>query len=129
MFPSRLRVQLDCAQRLGSNYLIGSQISRDPPDSTVRYTTWLNTLPQHLLTVRLFTAHGPTVCQPTWFFHRQIFERQINYIGGRGHPEDQEFLLRHVLEFGGKIHRVEQPLVIYRFHPDCTTYSIGNYDS
>ena len=86
---------------------------------------WLNTLPQSLLTIRLFTSHGPTVCQPTWFFHKSVFERQGNYIGGVGYPEDQEFFLRHVLEFGGDVYRVELPLIIYRFHPDCVTHSIG----
>ena len=79
MMPSRLRLQLECALRLGNNYIIGSQIIRDPPDSTIRYTKWLNTLPQELLTIRLFTAHGPTVCQPTWFFHRNVFTQQVFY--------------------------------------------------
>lgn len=86
---------------------------------------WLNTLPQSLLTIRLFTSHGPTVCQPSWFFHKSVFERQGNYIGGVGYPEDQEFFLRHVLEFGGDVYRVELPLITYRFHPDCVTHSIG----
>jgi len=125
MLPERLRLQLEKNIEVGTNYIIGSQVIRNPRNSTVRYTRWLNTLPQELLTIRLFTSHGPTVCQPTWFFHKSVFERQGNYIGGVGYPEDQEFFLRHVLEFGGDVYRVELPLIIYRFHPDCVTHSIG----
>ena len=77
---------------------------------------WLNTLPQSLLTIRLFTSHGPTVCQPTWFFHKSVFERQGNYIGGVGYPEDQEFFLRHVLEFGGDMSALAQQMPRLRTH-------------
>merc|ERR1712131_255884 len=69
MLPERLRLQLEKNIEVGTNYIIGSQVIRNPRNSTVRYTRWLNTLPQELLTIRLFTSHGPTVCQPTWFLN------------------------------------------------------------
>ena len=73
---------------------------------------------------RIFTSHGPTICQPTWFFHRSVFDRQNCYVGKRGDPEDQIFFLRHVLEFNGFVARVEEPLVVYRMHDNCMTNEI-----
>ena len=124
--PQRIERQLALAQSLDyHNYLIGSRIIRDPPTATVRYTRWLNQLPDELLSTRIFTSHGPTVCQPTWFFHRSIYERQHCYIGKRGDPEDQIFFLRHILEFKGRVARVEgEPLVVYRMHDQCMTQMI-----
>jgi len=124
MMPTRIERQLAKAQSLGSNYLIGSQIIRDPPDSTVRYTKWLNQLSPDLLATRIFTSHGPTICQPTWFFHRSVYERQGGYIGKRGDPEDETFFLRHVLEFKGQVARVEEALVVYRMHDQCMTLMV-----
>ena len=49
MLPNRIEKQLYKAKELGQNYLIGSKIVRDPPDSTKRYTKWLNNLPQDRL--------------------------------------------------------------------------------
>jgi len=126
MLPNRIERQLLSAKECGENYLIGAKVIRDPPDSTKRYTKWLNTLPQKLLATQIFTSHGPTICQPTWFFHRSLFERQERYIGKRGDPEDQIFFLRHVLEFNGQVYRVEEPLVIYRMHDDCMTNEIDS---
>ena len=52
---------------------------------------------------------------PTWFMHRNIFEKIGGFSNkGRGYPEDQEFILRHVFEFDGKLHRVEKVLLMYR---------------
>ena len=62
---------------------------------------------------------------PTWFMHRSIFEKLRGFSdGGRGYPEDQEFILRHVFEFGGKLFRVEEVLLMYRFHDGCQTLGV-----
>jgi len=96
-------------------------------DSTIRYTRWLNNLPLNLLEKRLLTSHGPSVAMPTWFLHRTIFEKIGGFSDrGRGFPEDQEFILRHVFEFGGKLFRVEKVLLLYRFHEGCETLGVGD---
>ncbi len=82
---------------------------------------------------------------PTWFFHRSVYERQggLSEIG-RGFPEDQLFLLRHIYEFSGIIKRVSAPLgpdkilknlsnlakiyprkVLYRFHEECMSLGVS----
>ena len=58
--------------------------------------------------------------------HRKIFEQIGGFSDkGRGYPEDQEFILRHVFEFGGKLHRVDKVLLMYRFHEGCETLGTG----
>lgn len=42
---------------------------------------------------------------------------------GKGTPEDLIFFYRH-LDLGGKIIRVDQTLLVYRYHPLQTTFSI-----
>ncbi|CAG5098292.1 Oidioi.mRNA.OKI2018_I69.XSR.g15535.t1.cds [Oikopleura dioica] len=59
MFQNRLKMQFDAADELKQvstdgaesfkNVMIGTQIKRDPEDSTIRYTRWLNTLSDQLL--------------------------------------------------------------------------------
>ncbi|CBY15878.1 unnamed protein product, partial [Oikopleura dioica] len=75
---------------------------------------------------RVLTSHGPTIAMPTWFFHRSVYERQggLSEIG-RGFPEDQLFLLRHIYEFSGIIKRVSAPLVLYRFHEECMSLGVS----
>lgn len=55
--------------------IIGSRFTRDPPDSTLRYTKWANELDESKLTLQVYTSHGPTVIMPTWFCHRAVFDR------------------------------------------------------
>ena len=58
--------------------------------------------------------------------HRSVFERVGGFSSaGRGHPEDQEFILRHVFEFGGKVFRVDKVLLLYRFHEGCETLGVA----
>ncbi|XP_033126944.1 UDP-GlcNAc:betaGal beta-1,3-N-acetylglucosaminyltransferase-like protein 1, partial [Anneissia japonica] len=40
-----------------------------------------------------------------------------------GTPEDLLFFLKH-LELGGGVYRVDENLLTYRYHPDCTTHSV-----
>ena len=88
MMPSRLKEQFESALELGPEYIIGSKILREPEDSTVRYTRWLNNLPLNLLEKRLLTSHGPSIAMPTWFLHRDVFERIGGFSNkGRGYPE------------------------------------------
>lgn len=55
--------------------LIGSKFQREPEDSTIRYTKWANSLTDKQLNEQIYTSHGPTVIMPTWFCHREIFEK------------------------------------------------------
>lgn len=45
---------------------------------------------------------------------------------GKGTPEDLIFFYRH-LDLKGGIHRVDQVLLVYRYHPLQTTFSIDEY--
>lgn len=61
---------------------------------------------------------------PTWFCHRELFER----IGGfqevkEGCPEDLIFFYKH-LDMGGKVYRVDEPLLVYTYHLKATTFSV-----
>ncbi|XP_064126503.1 UDP-GlcNAc:betaGal beta-1,3-N-acetylglucosaminyltransferase-like protein 1 isoform X3 [Loxodonta africana] len=53
--------------------IIGCQVRRDPPDSTERYTHWINQLSADQLLTQVFTSNGPTVIMPTWFCSRAWF--------------------------------------------------------
>ncbi|XP_022906477.2 queuosine-tRNA galactosyltransferase-like [Onthophagus taurus] len=124
MFPHRLIEQYNAASELTNNYIVGSRIVREPKNSTVRYTNWANNLDDNKLDVQIFTSNGPTIIMPTWFMHRSIFHK----IGGfsekvKGEPEDLIFFYNH-LDLGGKLHRVNQVLVSYTYHTNCTTHSI-----
>lgn len=44
ILPQRIEIQYTAASQLPFNYLIGCQFTRDPPNSTIRYTTWCNSL-------------------------------------------------------------------------------------
>lgn len=72
----------------------------------------------------MYTSHGPTVVMPTWFTHKNVFEKVGGFSEkGKGTPEDYIFFLRH-LELGGKLHRVNEVLLMYRHHPNATTISV-----
>ncbi|OQR80430.1 UDP-GlcNAc:betaGal beta-1 [Tropilaelaps mercedesae] len=105
--------------------LIGSKFHRVPEESTARYTRWANTLPHHLLDVQVFTSHGPTVIMPTWFCERSVYQRIAGGFSevGQGTPEDLIFFFKH-LDLGGRVHRVDEDLLMYRYHPNATTFSI-----
>lgn len=78
-----------------------------------------------MLTVQVYTSHGPTVIMPTWFCHRKVFEAVGGFDEhGKGTPEDLIFFYKH-LDLGGHVVRVESDLLTYRYHPQATTFSIS----
>ncbi|XP_012933573.1 UDP-GlcNAc:betaGal beta-1,3-N-acetylglucosaminyltransferase-like protein 1 isoform X6 [Heterocephalus glaber] len=123
MMPQRVRLQHQAAQGHPTS-IIGCQVRRDPPDSTARYTRWINQLAPDQLLTQVFTSHGPTVVMPTWFcarawfYHVGLFDE-----GGQGVPEDLLFFYEH-LRKGGGVMRVDQSLLLYRYHPRAATHSV-----
>ncbi|XP_047688039.1 UDP-GlcNAc:betaGal beta-1,3-N-acetylglucosaminyltransferase-like protein 1 isoform X4 [Prionailurus viverrinus] len=104
--------------------IVGCQVRRDPPNSTERYTRWINQLAPDQLLTQVFTSNGPTVIMPTWFCSRAWF----SYVGpfdegGKGEPEDLLFFYSHLRKGGGVI-RVDQSLLLYRYHPNAATHSV-----
>ncbi|PIK59676.1 putative UDP-GlcNAc:betaGal beta-1,3-N-acetylglucosaminyltransferase-like protein 1-like [Apostichopus japonicus] len=72
----------------------------------------------------IYTSHGPTVAMPTWFCARTVFDKVGGFDeSGKGTPEDLIFFLKH-LSSEGKVHRVDEHLMMYRYHPQATTHSI-----
>ncbi|KAG8507564.1 UDP-GlcNAc:betaGal beta-1,3-N-acetylglucosaminyltransferase-like protein 1 [Galemys pyrenaicus] len=171
---------------LVSPQVVGCQVSRDPPDSTERYTRWINQLSPEQLLTQVFTSNGPTVVMPTWFCSRAWFSHvgpfdeggrvSVGACGCRGEgaarvtspvllpelgrqgcgvrppavdtpgrrrggrdlgagrqrltpcapqgvPEDLLFFYEH-LRKGGGLARVDQSLLLYRYHPRAATHSV-----
>ncbi|XP_068086111.1 queuosine-tRNA galactosyltransferase isoform X2 [Anabrus simplex] len=124
MKPDRILAQ-HAAAREHPLAIVGSQFKRIPKDSTTRFTRWANTLRPDQLTKQIYTSHGPTVIMPTWFCHRQVFDRVGGFSeAGVGTPEDLVFFYEH-LDRGGDVWRVDKDLVVYRYHPSATTFSIS----
>ncbi|XP_036691701.1 UDP-GlcNAc:betaGal beta-1,3-N-acetylglucosaminyltransferase-like protein 1 isoform X5 [Balaenoptera musculus] len=91
MMPQRVRLQHAAAVRHPTS-IIGCQVRREPPNSTERYTRWINQLaPDQLLT--------------------------------QGVPEDLLFFHEHLRKGGGLV-RVDQSLLLYRYHPGAATHSV-----
>ncbi|XP_073877207.1 queuosine-tRNA galactosyltransferase isoform X24 [Macaca fascicularis] len=91
MMPQRVRLQHQAAVQHPSS-IIGCRVRRDPPNSTERYTRWINQLtPEQLLT--------------------------------QGVPEDLLFFYEHLRKGGGVV-RVDQSLLLYRYHPRAATHSV-----
>ncbi|XP_060076510.1 UDP-GlcNAc:betaGal beta-1,3-N-acetylglucosaminyltransferase-like protein 1 [Ylistrum balloti] len=104
--------------------IVGSKFHRLPEGSTERYTRWANTISQEQLYTQIYTSHGPTVLMPTWFCSRDVYNKVGGFDeGGKGVPEDLIFFYRH-LELGGGLFRVDEDLVMYRYHPQATTFSV-----
>ncbi|XP_045212343.2 UDP-GlcNAc:betaGal beta-1,3-N-acetylglucosaminyltransferase-like protein 1 [Mercenaria mercenaria] len=104
--------------------IIGSKFHREPEGSTDRFTKWANTITQEQLYTQVYTSHGPTVIMPTWFCKREVFDRVGGFCeAGKGVPEDLIFFYKH-LELGGGLYRVEKDLLMYRYHPEATTFSV-----
>ncbi|XP_042891742.1 UDP-GlcNAc:betaGal beta-1,3-N-acetylglucosaminyltransferase-like protein 1 isoform X2 [Penaeus japonicus] len=123
MKPTRIQKQYEMAFH-NHEAIIGSRFTRDPPDSTLRYTKWANELDESKLTLQVYTSHGPTVIMPTWFCHRAVFDRVGGFSeAGKGTPEDLIFFFKH-LRLGGKVLRHPDDLLVYRYHPTATTFSI-----
>lgn len=123
MSPDRVSKQYQAA-RSEQNSIIGSKFHREPEGSTERFTKWANTLSQDQLYSQIYTSHEPTLIMPTWFCHRSVYNKAGGFSeGGKGVPEDLIFFLRH-LELGGGLCRVDADLLMYRYHPGATTFSI-----
>ncbi|XP_030840528.1 UDP-GlcNAc:betaGal beta-1,3-N-acetylglucosaminyltransferase-like protein 1 isoform X2 [Strongylocentrotus purpuratus] len=106
------------------NAIVGCQFRRLPEDSTPRFTDWCSRLKQEQLYTQAYTSHGPTVAMPTWFCSREVYGNVGKFDeSGKGTPEDLIFFKAH-LESGGKLYRVDEVLMMYRYHPGATTHSI-----
>uniref|UniRef100_A0A2K6JNX0 UDP-GlcNAc:betaGal beta-1,3-N-acetylglucosaminyltransferase like 1 n=2 Tax=Rhinopithecus bieti TaxID=61621 RepID=A0A2K6JNX0_RHIBE len=104
--------------------IVGCRVRRDPPNSTERYTRWINQLTPEQLLTQVFTANGPTVIMPTWFCSRAWFSHVGPFDeGGQGVPEDLLFFYEHLRKGGGVI-RVDQSLLLYRYHLRAATHSV-----
>ncbi|XP_069860878.1 queuosine-tRNA galactosyltransferase isoform X2 [Dipodomys merriami] len=104
--------------------IIGCQVQRDPPNSTERYTRWINQLASDQLLTQVFTSNGPTVIMPTWFCSRTWFLHVGPFDeGGKGVPEDLLFFYEH-LRKGGGVFRVDHSLLLYRYHLCAATHSV-----
>ncbi|ESN99606.1 hypothetical protein HELRODRAFT_84103 [Helobdella robusta] len=126
MTADRIRVQHGRAlQNLDA--IIGSRFVRWPKDSTLRFTKWANNLEdsnQQLYT-QAFTSHGPTLIMPTWFISRKTFDKVGGFDeSGKGTPEDLIFFYQH-LKLAGKLCRCPEVLLTYRYHKNCSTFSVS----
>uniref|UniRef100_A0A8C9P5M2 UDP-GlcNAc:betaGal beta-1,3-N-acetylglucosaminyltransferase like 1 n=1 Tax=Spermophilus dauricus TaxID=99837 RepID=A0A8C9P5M2_SPEDA len=123
MMPERVRLQHEAAVQHPTS-IVGCRVRRDPPGSTERYTRWINRLAPEQLLTQVFTANGPTVIMPTWFCSRAWFSHVGPFDeGGQGVPEDLLFFYQH-LRKGGRVLRVDQTLLLYRYHPQAATLSV-----
>ncbi|CAL4141082.1 unnamed protein product [Meganyctiphanes norvegica] len=124
MMPFRIQKQWNLAKNY-EDAIVGSCFYRDPPDSTIRYAKWANTLNSYQLYTQIYTSNGPTVIMPTWFCHRSVVEK-VGYFDESGHgtTEDLIFFYKH-LRYGGKILRQDAELLMYRYHPNATTFSVN----
>ncbi|XP_026992205.2 UDP-GlcNAc:betaGal beta-1,3-N-acetylglucosaminyltransferase-like protein 1 isoform X2 [Tachysurus fulvidraco] len=129
MMPQRVRLQYEPAV-LNPNTIVGCQVRRIPEGSTERYTRWINTLsPEQLLmqdpvTFQVYTSHGPTVVMPTWFCSRLWFQKVGPFDeGGKGVPEDLLWFYQSLRQGGGLI-RVDECLLIYRYHEQAATHTV-----
>ncbi|KAM6469808.1 queuosine-tRNA galactosyltransferase isoform 2-T2 [Liasis olivaceus] len=123
MMPQRIRLQWEAIIKYPRS-IIGCQIKREPAEATERYTRWINNLTHDQLLTQVFTSHGPTVIMPTWFCSREWFclVGRFNE-GGKGTPEDLLFFYEH-LRKGGRVFRVDQCLLLYRYHAQAATNSV-----
>ena len=125
MSSTRIEKQLHHLETCSNNTIVGSKFHRIPEDSTKRYTLWANTLTVDQLYTQRYTSHGPTVIMPTWFCHRSVFQAVGGFDeSGRGTPEDLIFFNKH-LDIGGKLARVDEDLLMYRYHANAATFSVS----
>ncbi|XP_030636262.1 queuosine-tRNA galactosyltransferase [Chanos chanos] len=123
MLPQRVRLQYERAI-LHPNAIVGCQVRRIPEGSTERYTRWINSLSPEQLLTQVYTSHGPTVVMPTWFCSRDWYQKVGPFDeGGKGVPEDLLFFYESLCRGGGVI-RLNQCLLLYRYHPHAATHSV-----
>ncbi|XP_046693940.1 UDP-GlcNAc:betaGal beta-1,3-N-acetylglucosaminyltransferase-like protein 1 isoform X2 [Silurus meridionalis] len=123
MMPQRVRLQYEAAV-LNPNCIVGCKVRRIPEGSTERYTRWINTLSPEQLLTQVCTSHGPTVVMPTWFCSHHWFQKVGPFDeGGKGVPEDLLWFYQS-LRLGGGAIRVDECLLIYRYHEHAATHSV-----
>ncbi|XP_036412981.1 UDP-GlcNAc:betaGal beta-1,3-N-acetylglucosaminyltransferase-like protein 1 isoform X1 [Colossoma macropomum] len=123
MMPQRVRLQYEAAT-LHPTAIVGCQVRRVPEGSTERYTRWINSLSPEQLYTQVYTSHGPTVVMPTWFCSRDWFLKVGQFDeGGKGVPEDLLFFYQS-LRLGGSVIRVDECLLVYRYHQNAATHSV-----
>ncbi|XP_065645073.1 queuosine-tRNA galactosyltransferase-like [Hydra vulgaris] len=123
MMPARIQMQLELAEN-DHLLLVGSQYIRTPECSTKRYTLWSNSLTDDQLYCQIYTSFGPTIINPTWFCSRKVIENAGPFLERvKGFPEDLEFFYRHLLR-GGRLVKINQPLLIYRYHICGASFSV-----
>ncbi|XP_067128433.1 queuosine-tRNA galactosyltransferase-like isoform X1 [Centruroides vittatus] len=123
MHPSRIQKQYESASK-NKDAIIGSKFNRFPVGSTKRFTDWANNLNNKQLYTQIYTSHGPTLIMPTWFCSREVFKKVGGFSeAGMGTPEDLLFYFAH-LKLHGSLYRVDEDLLMYRYHPGATTFSI-----
>ncbi|KAM8842029.1 queuosine-tRNA galactosyltransferase isoform 1-T1 [Synchiropus picturatus] len=123
MLPERVRLQFE-ASLLHPSCIVGCRVRRVPEGSTERYTHWINSTTQDQLLTQVYTSHGPTVIMPTWFCSREWFlEVGLFDEGGKGVAEDLLFFYQSLRQGGGAV-RVDQCLLVYRYHEKAATHSV-----
>ncbi|XP_041077191.1 UDP-GlcNAc:betaGal beta-1,3-N-acetylglucosaminyltransferase-like protein 1 isoform X2 [Polyodon spathula] len=123
MMPQRVKLQYEASLECPT-CIIGCQVRREPEGSTERYTRWINGLTQSQLLTQVFTSHGPTVIMPSWFCARDWFNQVGRFNeGGKGVPEDLLFFYES-LRKGGGVYRVDECLLMYRYHSQAATHSV-----
>jgi len=122
MKQDKIQIQLHHAQTFKEPVLIGSNFERIPADSTQRFTQWHQSLSGEKLRTQRFREI--TLAHPTWFMHREVWERVGGYDESfPGCPEDMIFFYKWI-ELDGKISKVPETLTVYRWHKTATSYSI-----
>lgn len=122
MRPDRVKAQLALATIKGPGCLVGCNVRREPEGSQPRHTAWLNGLTDDQLMLQRFCES--TVCMPTWFCSRSMFEKIGGFSeAGRGTPEDLRFFYEHI-DAGGTLAKVREELVVYRFHADMESRGV-----
>ncbi|XP_068076871.1 queuosine-tRNA galactosyltransferase isoform X2 [Danio rerio] len=123
MKPQRVRLQQEAAAA-NPTAIVGCKVCRVPEGSTERYTRWINSLSAEQLLTQVYTSHGPTVIMPSWFCSRSWFEKVGQFHeGGKGVPEDLLFFYQS-LRLGGLVLRVDECLLVYRYHEHAATHSV-----
>ncbi|CAL8130690.1 unnamed protein product [Orchesella dallaii] len=124
MEPQRISAQLKLNLQ-HPEAIVGSKFRRLPADSTRNFTYWANSLTQRQLETQIYLTFGPTIVMPTWFCHRNVYDRIEGGFSesGKGTPEDLIFFYKH-LDQNGMVARVDEELMVYRYHSSATTFSV-----
>uniref|UniRef100_A0A914YBZ4 Glycosyltransferase 2-like domain-containing protein n=1 Tax=Panagrolaimus superbus TaxID=310955 RepID=A0A914YBZ4_9BILA len=129
MSSNRIAKQYKKAQEIernGNLAFIGSCFERLPKNATERYTRWACNLTEEQLYTQIYTAFGPTLIAPTWFISRSIYNQVSGFNKSikNGFPEDLDFFYK-ALSLPIKLCRLEESLVIYRYHSECATFGVN----